>query len=70
MLLTPSQISAYKSVLPPRSKLPLVAEHRGNMTMDHLVKGELGNVVFALAWWAYLETSDRSYRKRIERLSF
>lgn len=39
--------------------LTLVAEHRGNTTMDQLVKGELGNVVFALAWWAYLETSDR-----------
>lgn len=39
--------------------LTLVAEHRGNTTMDNLVKGELGNVVFALAWWAYLETSDR-----------
>jgi hypothetical protein len=39
--------------------ITLVAEHRGNTTMDQLVKGELGNVVFALAWWAYLETSDR-----------
>jgi len=39
--------------------ITLVAEHRGSMTMDQLVKGELGNVVFALAWWAYLTTSDR-----------
>lgn len=39
--------------------ITLVAEHRGNMKMDRLVKGELGNVVFALAWWAYLEMSDR-----------
>jgi hypothetical protein len=39
--------------------MTLVAEHRGNVTMNQLVKGELGNVIFALAWWAYLETSDR-----------
>jgi hypothetical protein len=39
--------------------ITLVAEHRGNMIMDQLVKGELGNVVFALAWWAYLTTSGR-----------
>jgi nitrate reductase NapE component len=37
----------------------LIAEHQGNTTMDSLVKGELSNVVFALAWWAYLTTSDR-----------
>lgn len=39
--------------------ITIVAEHRGNATADQLVTGELGNVVFALGWWAYLTTSDR-----------
>jgi hypothetical protein len=39
--------------------LTLVAEHRGNTKMDDAVTAELRNVVFALFWWAYLETSKR-----------
>jgi hypothetical protein len=39
--------------------ITLVADHRGDTRMDDLVAAELRNVVFALFWWAYLETSDR-----------
>lgn len=39
--------------------ITLVAEHRGNPRVDDLVTAELRNVVFALFWWAYLETSER-----------
>ncbi len=37
----------------------LIAEQRGNTRMDDSVTAELRNVVFALFWWAYLETSER-----------
>jgi hypothetical protein len=37
----------------------LIAEHRGNRGLDDAVTAELRNVVFALFWYTYLETSKR-----------
>jgi len=39
--------------------LTLIAEHRGSTRLDDAVTAELGNVVFALFWYLYLEMSKR-----------